>query len=235
MTDVSEATFQQEVLDRSNSTTVVVDLWAEWCGPCKTLGPLLEAAIGARDNVVLVKVDVDANPQLAQAFQAQSIPAVHAIRDGQVVGSFVGAQPADYIEKWLDEVAPGAGPAEVVDPLDAVTDEAGLRIVVANEPANAAAIVKLATVLLDNAKPDEALEFLARIPETSDVRQLAARARAGGVVPDDGTITAELTTLLDSVKDDEDARQRYVDLLDLLGPDHPRTVEFRRALSTRLF
>jgi putative thioredoxin len=136
---------------------------------------------------------------------------------------------------WLVAVAGPAATFVDADPLADVNDEAGLRIVVADDPANAEAIKKLASVLLDNNKPDEALEFLARIPETSDVRQLAARARAGGQIPDEDSLTGELTTLLDSVKADEAARQRYVDLLDLLGADHPRTVEFRRALSARLF
>ena len=90
--DVTDATFQTEVIDRSMSTAVVVDLWAEWCGPCRTLGPILEKVIDATNGaVVLAKVDVDKNPAIAQAFQAQSIPMVVAIKDGRPVNGFVGA------------------------------------------------------------------------------------------------------------------------------------------------
>ncbi len=91
--DVTDATFQTEVLERSATTPVVVDLWAEWCGPCKTLGPILEKVVDATEGqVVLAKVDVDANPQTAQAFKVQSIPAVYAVSEGKVVDGFVGAQ-----------------------------------------------------------------------------------------------------------------------------------------------
>src|SRR3954465_8450439 len=92
--DVTDATFETEVLERSKSVTVVVDLWAEWCGPCRTLGPILEKVVDATEGkVVLAKVDTDANPGVAQAFRVQSIPAVYALRDGAVVDGFVGALP----------------------------------------------------------------------------------------------------------------------------------------------
>ena len=92
--DVTDATFPAEVVERSKQVPVVVDLWAEWCGPCKTLGPILEKVIDETDGkVVLAKVDVDANRQTADAFQVQGIPAVYALKDGKVVDGFVGAQP----------------------------------------------------------------------------------------------------------------------------------------------
>ena len=91
--DITDATFQKEVIERSMITPVVIDLWAQWCGPCKTLGPILEKLTAATNGeVILAKVDVDSCPQVAQAFQVQSIPAVYAMKDGKIVDGFVGAQ-----------------------------------------------------------------------------------------------------------------------------------------------
>ena len=93
MADVTDATFETEVVQRSHQVPVVIDLWAEWCGPCKQLGPILEKVIAETNGgVELAKVDVDANPAVAQAFRVQSIPAVYAMKDGEVVDAFMGAQ-----------------------------------------------------------------------------------------------------------------------------------------------
>ena len=94
MIDATDDSFERDVLDRSAQVTVIVDLWAEWCGPCKTLGPILEKVIAESEGrAELVKVDVDANPRISATFKAQSIPAVHALRDRRIVDSFVGAVP----------------------------------------------------------------------------------------------------------------------------------------------
>jgi putative thioredoxin len=108
--DVTEETFNDEVALRSRSTPVIVDLWAEWCGPCKQLSPVLEKlANEAGGTWVLAKIDVDANPRLAQAFQAQSIPMVVAIIGGQMVDAFMGAMPEAQVRQWLDQVLSAAG------------------------------------------------------------------------------------------------------------------------------
>ncbi len=104
--DVTDAEFPQKVLERSADVPVVVDFWAEWCGPCRVLTPALEQAATARgDKVDLAKVDVDANPGLAQAFRVQSIPTVKAFRDGEVAAEFTGAIPPPEVERFFDELA----------------------------------------------------------------------------------------------------------------------------------
>src|SRR2546429_8165611 len=105
--DVTDELFETEVLERSVTTPVVVDLWASWCGPCKTLGPILEKVVGETEGkVALAKVDVDANPNISTAFRVQSIPAVFAIKDKKVVDSFIGAVPEAQVRAFVDRLAP---------------------------------------------------------------------------------------------------------------------------------
>lgn len=233
--NATDATFQTDVLDRSAQLPVVVDLWAEWCGPCRTLGPILERVVAdTGGQVLLAKVDVDSNPNIAATFQVQSIPAVFAIRDSKVVDSFLGALPEHQIREFVARLAP---PETEADRLVASGDEASLRQALELQPDHAGAVVGLATLLVDRGDNEEALKLLARIPETPDIRQLAARARVGGdgEVADEGDMEGRLDDLLDRVRHDESARQQFVDLLELLGPDDPRTPEYRRALASRLF
>ena len=235
--DVTDATFPTDVVERSRSVPVVVDLWAEWCGPCKTLGPILEKVVDETGGkVVLAKVDVDSNRQTAEAFQVQGIPAVYALRDGKVVDGFVGAQPEAAVREFIDRLLP-TEEEDALGALLAAGDEASLRTVLDAEPGHPDAVVQLAELLVgrgDPASTTEALALLERIPESADTRRVAAMARVGADVADD-EVTAELDGLLDKVKADDDARQRFLDLLEVLGPDDPRTASYRKSLTSRLF
>lgn len=231
--DVTEATFQTAVLDASHEVPVVVDLWAEWCGPCKTLGPILEKVIDATGGkVVLAKVDVDANPGLSQAFKVQSIPAVYAMKDGQVVDGFMGAYPEASVQEFVDKLLPSAEENAVVDLL-AAGDEASLRTALEMEPSNEDVIVALGDLLVADGRGEEALQLLERIPGSERTRKVAAAARVGDAADDEHT--AALDALLERVKDDDDARQQYVDLLELMGAEDPRTGDYRKKLTQRLF
>src|SRR4030095_4418501 len=113
MADVTDQTFEQDVIERSKTVPVVVDLWAEWCGPCRTLGPIIEKVVGETGGAVeLVKVDVDKNPQIANAFRVQSIPAVFAIKDRQVIDQFIGALPEPAVREFVQRLAPQASEAD---------------------------------------------------------------------------------------------------------------------------
>jgi putative thioredoxin len=233
MTDVTDATFETAVMDRSKEVPVVVDLWAPWCGPCKQLGPILEKVIGATEGKVdLVKVNTDENPQISQAFQVQSIPAVYAIKDGAIVDNFIGAQGEAVVQAFVDGLLPSEEDDEVAR-LVAAGDEASLLRALELAPDDERAIVALADLWVGAERTEEALELLTRIPESAETRRVAARARTGDVDTDD--LTQRLDGLLERVKRDDEARQQFVDLLELLGPDDPRTAEYRKQLSARLF
>lgn len=231
--DVTDETFQTEVIERSMTTPVIVDLWAEWCGPCKTLGPILEAVTDETGGkVVLAKVDVDANPQVAGAFKVQSIPAVFAVKDGAVVDGFVGAYPEHVIREFVNSLMPSEE-EQTVALLIAAGDEASLRQALELEPGNEDAVCTLAELLVADGRNDEALSLLARIPEDERTRHIAAAARVH-LAPDDDH-DATLTALLDTVKTDDEARQQFVDILELMGPHDPRTAVYRKKLTARLF
>jgi putative thioredoxin len=239
-TDVTDETFETEVIERSKTVPVVVDLWAPWCGPCRTLGPTIEKVVDATNGAVeLVKVNVDENPAISQAFRVQSIPAVYALRDGQIIDGFIGAYPQPEVERFVSTLLPTEAENEVSG-LVAAGDESSLRRALELDPDNEDAIVALAELLIasDEGRPDgdgatQALELLGRIPENDRTRRVAATARLGSTPSDD--YDATLTELLGRVKDDDDARQEFVDILEVMGPDDPRTAEYRRRLTAQLF
>jgi putative thioredoxin len=231
--DVTDEQFQTAVIERSAEVPVIVDLWAPWCGPCKTLGPIIERVVEAtQGQVELVKVNIDENPEIAQAFGVQSIPLVVALKDGQPVDGFLGAQPEHMVKEFVERLLPSAE-AVATDQLLAVGDEDSLNTVLAGDPGHPVAVVKLAELMVADGRSTEALALLARIPETDEVRQVAAKARMADQPSDNYDV--QLSALLDSVKDDEQARQQYLDILELMGAEDPRTAGYRRKLTTRLF
>jgi len=237
ITDAGDDTFAE--VAEAAPVPVVVYLWAPWCGPCRTLGPIIEKVVDETNGqAVLVKINVDENPQASAAFRVQSIPAVYALRDRQVVNGFIGAQGEDAVRQFVTSVLTSETDQKIAA-LVAAGDEASLRAALELEPGNEVAIVALAELLVGSGQGDEALALLERIPETAETRRVAALARVGDEFPNDGgagsDVTAKLDGLLERVRDDEQARQEFVDLLELLGPSDPLTAQYRRALTSKLF
>ena len=204
---------------------MVVDLWAEWCGPCKTLGPILEKVIDETGGkVVLAKVDVDTNRQTAAAFQVQGIPAVYALKDGKVVDGFVGAQP----EANVREFVAGLLPTEEEDARRRAPR--GRRRGVAapgarrSSPGTSEAVVALAELLVGAARrATRPRRSRCSSASPSRPRRGASPRWPGSASTPATTSPTSSTALLARVKDDDDARQRFVDLLEVMGPDDPRT------------
>jgi putative thioredoxin len=251
--DVTEKDFMARVVERSREVPVVVDFWAEWCGPCRTLGPALEASVAKRaGEVELAKVDTDANQSLAASFQIQGIPAVKAFKDGRVVAEFTGAIPPAQIEQFLDQFVPS--PA---DKLAQAGDEESLRKALELDPRNATAGPKLGRLLLERGETEEALELLERFQGDFEAEGLAARARlltdvgenrtdgAGALTRafaawDEGDLEAALEGLQTVVGETDDPDRRdllrrvMVAIFTELGADHPLAREHRRRLAAAL-
>jgi putative thioredoxin len=239
MVEVTDATFETEVLRRSSEVPVVVDLWAPWCGPCQTLGPIIERVVDATGGAVaLAKVNVDDNPAIANSFQVQSIPAVFALQDGKVVDSFIGALPESAVSDFVAKLVPEPSEADQLVEEGRRTDSEGpLLKALELQPDHVGAITALAPLMIGRGATDDALSLLGRVPDTPEIRRLQAEARlAAQSSSADGTdVEGRLDALLDRVRDEPSSRQEFLDLLETLGPDDPRTGRYRKALAARLF
>jgi putative thioredoxin len=253
MIDVTEATFQSEVLERSLTTPVVIDFWAEWCGPCKQLSPVLEKlAVEYGGAWVLAKVDVDANQRLAQMFRVQGIPMVYAVAGGQPVDAFTGVVPEPQLRQWLDAVlqaAVGGVPAAEDSRLteadqalmsgDLDAAERAYQKILSESPAESAAEAGLAQVALtrrvQEVDPATAVAAADNAPDDVD-----AQLRAADVEVYSGQAERAYQRLVGLVRrspgpDRERIRQHLVSLFTVAGPDDPAVADARRALASALF
>ena len=255
--DVTEATFEAEVLQRSQTVPVVIDFWAEWCGPCKQLSPVLERLAGADGGAwVLAKIDVDANQQLSAAAQVQSIPTVMVAWQGQIIPGFAGALPEQQVRAFLDQVLALVGRTEAAagqqpaDPaLDAAEDalvagdldaaEAAYRELLAANPADPAAATGLARVGLLRrtaaADPAAARAAAEQAPDDVDAQGLAADLDLL-----DGQVDRAIDRLVQLVArtsgdDRERAKQRLLELFEMVGNDDEAVRRGRTALANALF
>jgi putative thioredoxin len=238
--DVAEADFDREVVERSTTTPVVVDFWAPWCGPCRTLGPILERLAEEHAGaVVLAKVNVDEAPNLAARYRVQSIPAVKGFRDGELVAEFVGAQPESVVREFLTSLLPTDADRLVTDAVDlpAADAEARLREALDLEPRHERALLQLARRLSERGADADALDLLGRVlphgPVAAEADRLAAilRTRLEGA-GDEAALRARVGADPDDLRSRLDlgralaARGRYEAALDELLDVVRRDVDF---------
>lgn len=210
--DITDATFQTAVIEESKTRPVVVDFWAPWCGPCRTLGPIIEkVAAEFEGDVVLAKLNVDENQQAAGQYRVQGIPAVKAFRDGRVVNEFTGALPEPQVRAFFQSLAPTAADRaaaeaqQLLESGDTTGAESRFRDILSNAPDDPKAIVGLATILISRGERDEADGLLKRIPADRQAKVLRHRIFLEGYAARhrDENLESE------AIANPRDARARY--------------------------
>ncbi|MCX6467743.1 MAG: tetratricopeptide repeat protein [Corynebacteriales bacterium] len=259
--EVTEATFEAEVIARSDQVLVLVDLWATWCEPCKQLSPLLERlAEEASGQWILATIDIDANPRIAQAFGVQSVPTVVAIAQGQPVAAFQGVQPAAQITAWVDEILakvgdrltglPAADGAEAPDPVDPRMAEAESKLDEGDFDGALAAYQALAQAEPGNVEAASAarnIEFVIRaqaadpsVVDTAAPDDIEGQFAAADVLllnqrPDDAFDRLIALVRATSGDDRSAVRTRLLSLFELFDPSEPFVVSARRKLASALY
>jgi putative thioredoxin len=215
--DGTDATFAKDVIEASRQQPVIVDFWATWCGPCKTLGPALERAVtAAKGAVKLVKIDIDKNPAYAQQLRVQSIPAVFAFVDGRPVDGFMGAVPESQIKTFIERLSGGAG-GGALDELLAMAQESldagdsggaaqAYAQILHEDPQNVKAISGLARITLASGDVEQAQQILAMAPEGAKDAELDSVRAALALAAEAPSETAELEQKVAQNPDDHEAR-----------------------------
>ncbi len=259
--EVTDQNFGTAVLEESKSRPVVVDFWAEWCQPCRLIGPVLERlAQESAGEFLLAKLDVDANPEASAAFRIQSIPAVKAFRDGRLVNEFIGAIPEQAIRQWLKAVVPSEADRLAVAGEEAEREgrvgeaERLYRKALEEESEHVGALLGRGRLAAGRGDLEEARNLLQPLrPDPEAERLLAAIEVSGWAEPSpngegplqraqraaaEGQYREALEAFLAEVQGQQnrdDARDAMIKLFAVLGEDDPLTAEYRRKLAAALF
>ncbi|MGZ5351661.1 MAG: thioredoxin [Actinomycetota bacterium] len=254
--EATDQNFMDTVIEESKRRPVVVDLWAAWCGPCKTLGPILEKVASERGGeFLLAKLDVDANPYTAGQFGVQSIPTVVAFRDGRPVDGFVGALPEQMVNQFVDKLLPTEADLGVREALETEQDgdlgdaEAKYRAALEIDAGNRDARLGLGRILAETGREAEAGEMLMPLLPDPDAERVLATIEvlSWGAISEPGTLASAkrlaaqgrhreaLDGMLGALRDDPGARQAMLEVFSVLGEDDELVAEYRRKLANALF